>query len=258
MQLGEWVLLQDRRGRNYLFRLKEGGTFDSHRGSVSHQQILQAGWGRAVTTPQGERFTLHRPTLEDYLLHMPREATPTYPKDAATICFLLDLAPGFRVLEAGSGSGGLTLYLARAVGPSGQVWSYEARPKHLERARRNLSAFEDWGNVVWVEADLGTADKPHNSLDGIALDLMEPWSVLEAITPALKPDRFVVSYLPNITQVTTLLEHLQTTGLPYLHERTLEVLHREWDIRPPVAHPKFQQVGHTAFLVQLRKIERFS
>lgn len=254
MTYGDWALLQDRRGRTYLFRLKQGSSFNYHRGSIHHEAIVQAGAGKQIATPQGESFTIHRPTLEDYVLNMPREATPTYPKDAATICFLLDLAPGMRVLEAGSGSGGLTMYLARAVGPAGQVWSYEARPKHQAQARRNLSAFEDWGNVTWVEADLSKAELPPDSFDGIALDMMEPWTVLPAVTPALKPDRFLVCYLPNITQVVVLLEHLRVHHLPYLHERTLEVQHREWDIRPPIAHPRFQQVGHTAFLVQFRRI----
>jgi tRNA (adenine57-N1/adenine58-N1)-methyltransferase len=254
MTYGDWALLQDRRGRTYLFRLQEGGSFNYHRGSIRHQAIVQAGAGKQIATPQGESFTIHRPTLEDYLLNMPREATPTYPKDAATLCFLLDLAPGMTVLEAGSGSGGLTMYLARAVGPAGQVWSYEARTRHQERARRNVSEFEDWGNLIWVEADLAQAELEPNTFDGIALDMMEPWTVLRASTPALKPDRFLVCYLPNITQVITLLEYIKTQNLPYLLERTLEVLHREWEIRPPVAHPRFQQVGHTAFLVQLRRM----
>jgi tRNA (adenine57-N1/adenine58-N1)-methyltransferase catalytic subunit len=254
MTYGDWALLRDRRGRTYLFRLQEGATFSYHRGSIRHEAIVQAGAGRKIATPQGELFTIHRPTLEDYVLHMPRATAPTYPKDAATICSLLDLAPGMRVLEAGSGSGGLTLYLARAVGPTGQVWSYEARPRHLKRAKLNLSGFEDWGNVIWTEADLAQAELPPNAFDGVALDLMEPWKVLSSITPALKIDRFLVCYLPNLTQAITLLEHLQTQKLPYLLGRTLEVQHREWDLRPPIAHPKFQQVGHTAFLVQLRRL----
>ncbi len=251
---GDWVLLQDRRGRRYLFRLKEGGSFDFHRGSVRHTALAEAPFGSRIHAGQGEAFTLHRPTLEDYVLQMPREATPAYPKDAATICFLLDLAPGQRVLEAGSGSGGLTLFLARAVGPSGQVWSYETRQRHLEKAKRNLSAYEDWNNLTWALGDLAEAELEPASFDGIALDMMEPWLVLPNITPALKPDRCVVCYLPNITQVVTLLETLKTQELPYLHQGTLEVIHREWDVRPPVAHPKFQQVGHTAFLLHLRKL----
>ncbi|MER3479846.1 MAG: SAM-dependent methyltransferase [Meiothermus sp.] len=255
MRYGDWVLLQDRRGRKYLFRLKEGGSFDHHRGSLEHEEILRGGYGSRISLGSGEPFSIHRPALEDYVLHMPREATPTYPKDAAMMVLLLDLAPGMRVLEAGSGSGGLTMYLARAVGPGGQVWSYERKARHQERAKRNLAAFEDWGNVVWVQGDLSAVDNlVDNSLDGIALDLMEPWTVLENVVKALKPDRSVVTYLPNLTQVVTLLEEVKRAGWPLQHERTLEVMGRSWDLRPPIAHPDFQQVGHTAFLTQLRRI----
>lgn len=255
---GDWVLLQDRRGRKYLFRLKEGQSFDHHRGSVKHEEILRAGYGSRITLGNGEPFSVHHPTLEDYVLHMPREATPTYPKDAAMITFLLDLAPGMQVLEAGSGSGGLTLFLARAVGPGGQVWSYESKARHQERAKRNLAAYMDsretWGNVTFVLGDLREARLEPHSLDGVALDLMEPWTVLGNVVTALKVDRSVVAYLPNITQVVTLLEEVKQAGWPLQHERTLEVILRSWDVRPPIAHPDFQQVGHTAFLTQLRRL----
>ncbi|PZA07844.1 MULTISPECIES: tRNA (adenine-N1)-methyltransferase [unclassified Meiothermus] len=254
MRYGDWVLIQDRRGRKYLFRLKEGQSFDHHRGSLRHEEILRAGYGSRITLENGEPFSVHRPTLEDYALHMPREATPTYPKDAAMIAFLLDLAPGMQVLEAGSGSGGLTLFLARAVGPGGRVWSYESRERHQERAKRNLEAYETWGNVHFVLGDLREAKLEPQSLDGVALDLMEPWAVLGNVVPALKADRSVVAYLPNLTQVVALLEEIKRVGWPLRHERTLEVILRSWDVRPPIAHPNFQQVGHTAFLVQLRRI----
>lgn len=253
MDFGDLALLQDRQGRTYLFRLQEGGAFHYHRGLIRHEDLRAAGPGGRVVTPHGEVFTVHRPSLEEYVLKMPRATTPTYPKDAITLCLLLDLAPGMRVLEAGSGSGGLTLFLARAVGPTGQVYSYEVRPKHQTQAQRNLEAYEHWGNVVWVLADLAQSELPPAFFDAVALDMMEPWKVLPAVTPALKPDRFLACYLPNLTQVIALLQAIESQGLPYLHERTLEVLHREWDVRPPVAHPKFQQLGHTAFLVQLRR-----
>jgi tRNA (adenine57-N1/adenine58-N1)-methyltransferase len=256
MNFGDLVLLQDRRGRRYMFRLKEGGSFDTQRGSIRHQQLLGLSPGDGVATAQGEGFTLQRPTLEDYVLEMPREATPTYPKDAATMAFLLDLAPGMKVLEAGSGSGGLTLYLARAVGPGGQVWSLERSERHLHKAQHNQSQFEDWSNITWQLGKVEEAALPSDYFDGIALDLMEPWLALNNLAPALKPGRSLVAYLPNITQVVTLLEQIQSEQLPYQHGRTLEVIHREWDIRPPVAHPRFQQVGHTAFLVELRRTER--
>jgi len=248
---GELLLLKDSKGRAFLVRPRPGGVFHHHRGTVAHEALWQAGPGGRVATHLGEVLTVHRPTLEEYVLHMKRSATPTYPKDASAMVTLLDLAPGMRVLEAGTGSGGLTLFLARAVGEGGRVDTYEKRPHHLRQAVENIRAFFKGENVHFHQGSLEEAALEPEAYDGVALDLMEPWKVLEKATGALKPDRFLVAYLPNITQVLELVREAER--LPLSLERVLEVGWREWDLRPPVAHPRFQQVGHTAFLVSFRK-----
>ncbi|AEV16116.1 tRNA (adenine-N(1)-)-methyltransferase [Thermus sp. CCB_US3_UF1] len=248
---GEVFLLKDQKGRAFLVWLKEGGVFHHHRGTVPHEAIRKAGPGGQVRTHLGEVLSVHRPTLEEYVLHMRRSATPTYPKDASALVALLDLAPGMRVLEAGTGSGGLTLFLARAVGPEGWVESYEKRPQHLAQAQRNVRAFWRVENVRFHALSLEEAQLEGESFHGVALDLMEPWKVLPQAARALMPDRLLAAYLPNITQVLELVREAE--GLPLRLERVLEVAWREWEVRPPVAHPRFQQVGHTAFLVVFRK-----
>lgn len=248
---GELFLLKDAKGRAFLVRLKEGGVFHHHRGTVPHAAILQAGPGGKVRTHLGEELSVHRPTLEEYVLHMRRSATPTYPKDASALVALLDLAPGMRVLEAGTGSGGLTLFLARAVGPEGRVDTHEKRPHHLKQAVENIRAFWKIDNIRFHEGGLEEAPLEPEAYDAVALDLMEPWQVVAKATLALKPDRPLAAYLPNITQVLELLKGAE--GLPLRLERVLEVAWREWEVRLPVAHPRFQQVGHTAFLVVFRK-----
>ncbi|AFV76387.1 tRNA (adenine(58)-N(1))-methyltransferase TrmI [Thermus oshimai] len=244
-------LLKDGKGRAFLVRAKPGGVFHHHRGTVPHEAILEAGPGGRVKTHLGEELSVHRPSLEEYVLHMKRSATPTYPKDASAMVALLDLAPGMRVLEAGTGSGGLTLFLARAVGPEGLVDSYEARPQHLKQAEANVRAFWPHDNVRFHLKALEEAELEGEAYHGVALDLMEPWKVLPKAALALMPDRFLVAYLPNITQVLELVKGAE--GLPLRLERVLEVGWREWEIRLPVAHPRFQQVGHTAFLVVFRR-----
>ncbi len=253
MTYGDWALLLDTKGRKYLVRLKEGGRFSHHRGVVEHAAIVAAGPGGRVVTHKGEPLLVFGPSLEEYVLLMKRGATVTYPKDAAAMVMLLDLAPGMRVLEAGAGSGGLTLFLARAVGPGGEVTSYETRPAFLERAQANVQGF-GVGNVRFVLGDLAAAELPEAHYDAVALDLMEPWKVIAPATRALKPGRSLVLYLPNITQVVELVKAVREAGLPLWKERVLEVQHRGWDVRPPVAHPSFRQIGHTAFLVQLRRL----
>jgi len=247
------VVLVDSKGRRYLLRLEESGRFDHTFGGVSHQQILAAGYGGNVVTSKNASLRVLRPSLEDYVLLMKRGAAVTYPKDAAAIVMMLDLAPGERVLEAGSGSGGLALFLARAVGPAGKVVSYEKRPAFKARAEENVRA-RGVTNVIFKEGDLAKASLEPQSFDALALDLMEPWEVLENALPALKTGRKLVCYLPNITQVVHLLREIGERRLPARKLRVIEVAHREWDVRPPIAHPHFRQVGHTAFLAEFVKL----
>ncbi|WP_457633445.1 tRNA (adenine-N1)-methyltransferase [Oceanithermus desulfurans] len=251
LQPGDWVLLLDPKARRYLVRLMEGGRFGHHVGGVTHEQIMAAGYGGRVRTTKDAWLWVLRPSLEDYVLLMKRGATVTYPKDAAAIVLLLDLAPGERVLEAGSGSGALALFLARAVGPAGEVVSYERRADFLARARENVEA---WGtrNVDFRHGDLAEAALEPEGFDGVALDVMEPWKVLATAVRALKTGRSLVLYLPNITQVVQAVR--EAAGQPLLLRRVIEVGHRDWDVRPPVAHPHFRQVGHTAFLAQFTKV----
>ncbi len=253
MSREDLYLLTDSKGRKYLVRLRPGGRFSHHRGTVDHEAIRRAGPGGVVETHRGEPLFVSRPTLEDYVLLMPRAATVTYPKDASAMVMMLDLEPGMRVLEAGSGSGGLTLFLSRAVGEGGEVVSVERRPEFLKRAKNNVEA---WGaqNVRFVEGDLAEVELEEAGFDAVAIDLMEPWKVLGAVAKALKPGRRAVFYLPNITQVVELLKALPEH--PLKNERVIEVHHRGWDVRPPVAHPSFRQVGHTAFLVELSRVRQ--
>ncbi len=253
LEPGDLVVLLDPKGRRYLLRLEAGAHFGHHAGGVGHEQIMAAGYGGSVLTTKGAVLRVLRPTLEDYVLLMKRGAAVTYPKDAAAMVMMLDLAPGDRVLEAGSGSGGLSLFLSRAVGPGGRVVSYERRPAFKARAEANVRA---WGaeNVEFVLGELETAALEPESFDAVALDLMEPWLVLENATRALKTGRKLVCYLPNITQVVQLLEEIAARRLPLLKLRVLEVGHRDWDVRPPIAHPHFRQIGHTAFLAEFSKL----
>lgn len=248
---GDLAVLRDRKGRSWLIRLEDGGVFGHHRGEVRHEEIAAAGPGGTVRTGKAEPLRVGRPTLEEYVLLMSRAANVAYPKDAAAITMLLGLRPGQRVLEAGTGSGALTLHLAEAVGPSGQVHTVERRDAFSRRARKNV---EGWGvaNVRFEVGDLSDVELEPRSYDACALDMMEPWEVLDAVARAVVPGGGVAAVLPNLTQVTALAEEVRERS-GFGLQRTLEVHHREWDVRPPIARPRFQQVGHTAFVTLLRR-----
>lgn len=253
---GERALLIDGRGRRYLVTLVPGQHFHSHMGAVPHDELLGRDEGATVSTPSGARLVAFRPTLADYVLKMRRGAQVVYPKDVGLILVYADVFPGARVLEAGTGSGALTLALARAAGPDGVVVSYEARPDHHERAVANV---ESWyqalgGKPENLELRLGDVfdgPEPGEEFDRLVLDLPEPWHALGAAAAALVPGGIACCYLPTVPQVAQTVEALRAGGFGEV--QTMEGLVRTWNVDGPSVRPDHRMVAHTGFLVFARK-----
>ena len=249
---GERIILLDSRGRRYLIRLLTGGQFHYHAGIVPHDLVIGSDEGAAVHSTTGATLVCLRPRLADFVLKMTRGAQVIYPKDLGAILIHADIAPGSRVLEAGTGSGALTMALARATGPEGAVVSYELRDDHHARARENLEQF--FGKVpAWVDLRVGDVRDvagTGESFDRLLLDLPEPWGVLDTAGKALPPGGIVCAYLPTTGQIQELVAAL--------HERrwgqieTFEVLHRSWHVTPRSVRPDHRMVGHTGFLTIAR------
>jgi tRNA (adenine57-N1/adenine58-N1)-methyltransferase len=138
---GDQVQLTDPKGRMHQIVLSPGGTFHTHRGALSHDDLIGQPEGSVVTASSGTAYVALRPLLADYTLAMKRGATIVYPKDAAQILAYADVFPGARVLEAGAGSGALSCWLLRAVGPDGELVSFEARADFAEIARENVRKY---------------------------------------------------------------------------------------------------------------------
>jgi tRNA (adenine57-N1/adenine58-N1)-methyltransferase len=151
---GDQVQLTDPKGRMHQIVLSAGGTFHTHRGSLSHDDLIGRPEGSVVTASSGTAYVALRPLLADYTLAMKRGATIVYPKDAAQILAYADVFPGARVLEAGAGSGALSCWLLRAIGPDGELVSFEARPDFAEIARENVRKY--FGEVpAWWRLETG-------------------------------------------------------------------------------------------------------
>src|SRR4029079_5484612 len=183
--LGDRVQLTDAKGRHYTMLLTPGGEIHTHRGIIALDAVLGLPEGSVVKSTSGDQLLVLRLLLVDYVMSMPRGAQVIYPKDAAQIVHEGDIFPGARVLEAGAGSGALTLSLLRAVGPEGRVVSYEVRDDHAEHASRNVATFfggppDNWDLVI---ADV--ADYSGPEVDRVVLDMLAPWEVLGGIADAL-------------------------------------------------------------------------
>jgi tRNA (adenine57-N1/adenine58-N1)-methyltransferase len=255
-QPGERVVLIDARDRRYMITLGTNKQFHSHMGTVEHDELIGASEGTTVRTSGGGRLLAFRPTLSDYVVKMRRGAQVVYPKDIGLILVYADIFPGASVLEAGTGSGALTLALARAVGASGAVISYELRADHHARAVENIAAWYDslGDKPENLELRLGDVFEgvSEDRLDRMVLDLPEPWRTIGTTTESLAPGGILCCYLPTIPQVQETVEAMRRTGFGLL--TTLEGLVRTWNVEGASVRPDHRMVAHTGFLVVGRKL----
>jgi tRNA (adenine57-N1/adenine58-N1)-methyltransferase len=250
---GERVILLDGRGRRYLVRLEDGGVFHYHGGAVPHGLVIGSSEGVTVHSTTGAPLVCFRPRLADFVLKMGRGAQVIYPKDLGPILLYADVFAGARVLEAGTGSGALTIALARAVGPEGRVVSYETRPEFQDVARENLEQF--FGKVpAWVElrpADVREAGASGERFHRLLLDLPAPWEVLPSVAAALVPGGLVCGYLPTTGQVQSLVLDLERADFAEIE--TFEILLRTWHVTARSVRPDHRMVAHTGFITVARK-----
>lgn len=248
---GEKALLVDSKGRRYLVSLTEEGEFHTHAGVTPHREIIGRSEGAEVRSSSGARYVAMRPTLADFVLAMPRGAQVIYPKDLGPMLMLADIFSGAHVLEAGVGSGALSMTMLRA---GARVTGYEIRPDFAVRARRNVESFLGNGAPYRVEERDVYEGIDESGVDRVVLDLPEPWRVVKHAEAALRPGGILVSYLPSIVQVGQLHEALAASAFAMV--RTVEVLERSWHVEGASVRPDHRMVAHTGFLTSARLLAR--
>jgi tRNA (adenine57-N1/adenine58-N1)-methyltransferase len=254
LQDGEQVLVIDQRGKRHLLFLRKSETFHSDRGWIAHDAIIGQPEGSWVRSSMGLRYLALRPTLAEFVLEMPRGAQVIYPKDLAMILFWADIYPGSRVLEAGMGSGALTLALLRAVGPDGRVITYEQRDEFARRALANIHM--RMGEVTTLTVRLGPVEDglaDEAPVDRVLLDLPEPWKLADAVARVLRPGGIFLSYVPTIIQSHQTSETLSRDRQWALVE-TFETMFRPWNIDGQSVRPFHRMVAHTGFITVARRV----
>jgi tRNA (adenine57-N1/adenine58-N1)-methyltransferase catalytic subunit len=244
---GERALFIDRKERRYLVTLKTGGQFHTHAGFVMHDAVIGTSEGTRVETGSGAGFIVVRPSLTDFVLKMPRGAQVVYPKDIGAILVGADIHPGAVVLEAGTGSGALTLGLLRAVGDLGKVITYDLRPEFAAKARANIESFLGKlpGSLQMRDGDVTEAEVGE-MVDRIVLDMPEPWRVMSVAQRWLRRGGVFTSYVPSITQVSQTTDALRDTG--FIDVVTTETLVRTWHVEGQSVRPDHRMVAHTGFI----------
>ena len=253
LQPGDPVMLVSPDRKVRIIFLEPGRRVETHHGVIAHDELIGQPAGRVVHTHKGYPYLVLEPSTADLIQHLKRRTQIIFPKDAAYILLRLNVYAGRRVIEAGTGSGGLTLALARAVQPTGHVYSYEERPEHQALARRNVASLGLDAYVTWHVRNIGEGFL-EREVDALFLDVRTPWEYIAQAQEALKPGGFFGALVPTTNQVSQLVEALYHHGFV-----TVEV--EELLLRPykPVAarlRPEDRMVAHTGYLVFARTAEK--
>jgi len=255
---GDRVQLTGPRGRLNTVTLQAGGEFHTHRGVVKHDTIIGRPDGTVVTATNGDAYLALRPLLSDFVMSMPRGAAIVYPKDAAQIIALADIFPGATVVEAGVGSGALSLWLLRAVGPGGRLLSYERREEFATVARANVAAFlgaepPNWSVTIGDLSEVLPTTTQPATVDRVVLDMLAPWECLDAASTALTPGGVLLCYVATVTQLSRVAEAIRATG-DFTEPDASETIVRGWHVEGLAVRPDHRMVGHTGFLITARRL----
>ena len=251
---GDRIQLTDPKGKLYSFTITPGKEWHTHKGWITHDDLIGMPEGSVVSTTAGLKFTAFKPLLADYVLTMPRGATIVYPKDAAMIIALADVYPGARVLEAGVGSGALTISLLRAVGVQGTVHSVERRSDFAEKALSIVENYfsgrpSNWTLTVGDLQDQVVSDE----YDRVILDMLAPWECVDLASRALRPGGVFMAYVATTTQLSVTAEALKADGR-FTEPESSETIVRGWHHEGLAVRPQQRMIGHTGFLIQSRKM----
>jgi tRNA (adenine57-N1/adenine58-N1)-methyltransferase len=251
---GDRIQLTDPKGKLYSFTITPGKEWHTHKGWIVHDELIGLPEGSVVSTTAGLKFTAFIPLLSDYVLSMPRGATIVYPKDAAMIIGVADVYPGAHVLEAGVGSGALSLSILRAVGSEGSLDSFERREDFAEIARSNVSNYfgllpQQWSLTVGSVQDIDS----EKVYDRVILDMLAPWECVEMAAKVLRPGGVFLAYVATTTQLSAIAEALKGDG-HFTEPESSETIVRGWHHEGLAVRPQQRMIGHTGFLIQSRRM----
>jgi tRNA (adenine57-N1/adenine58-N1)-methyltransferase len=253
-KVGDRVQLTDAKGKMHTITLQLNQEWHTHNGWLVHNEVVGLPEGSVVETTGGLKFLAFKPLLADYVLAMPRGATIVYPKDAAMILGLADIAPGVSVLEAGVGSGALSISLLRAVGSKGSVDSFEKREEFATIATKNVNQYFGESPSNWNLELVAVQDFNHvKQYDRVVLDMLAPWECIDMASKVLVPGGVFIAYVATTTQLSQTAEAIKASAC-FTEPESSETIVRGWHHEGLAVRPQHRMIAHTAFLIMARRL----
>lgn len=253
IQFGDTVLFSARDRQTFIRTLQADQHLQTHFGVIQYNDLVGLPYGTQVQTHLGKGMFVLQPSLDDIILSLHRETQILYPKDMGYLLMKMNLLPGMQVIEAGTGSGALTLLLGLLVGEEGRVYSYERKASNQRLAARHARRFGVAQRIEFIERDIAEGFDQQEA-HALFLDVPDPAAYLPQARQALRGGGFLGALVPTVNKMTLLLEQLYHGMWYYLQAE--EVLLRGWKTTPSRVRPDDQMVGHTGFLVFARAVQR--
>lgn len=251
VKAGDNVLVYLTSKKKWLVRAKADEKLHTHLGYIDLGSVIGKEYGSSVETSLGERLWILKPTIVDLILKAERRTQIVYPKDLGMVVAMTGISSGAIVVEAGTGSGALTTFIANLVKPEGHVFSYEIRPEFIEIAKRNIdrAGLSNFVTIKQADAKKGFDEK---DVDAVIIDVGDPWTLVRVAWEALKGGGIIASVSPTMNQVEKLVSELIDAG--FVSIESLELMLRGLEARIGMTRPSMRMIGHTAYLTFARKI----
>lgn len=237
--------------KRLLMRLQAGEVQHTHRGLIHHDDLIGQPLGVELTTHLGHPFVVLPPSLHDVIMSIRRISQIVYPKEIGYILLKLNVGPGSRVVECGTGSGALAIALAHAVRPDGRVYSYDRRDDMLCVATKNLANAGLLDAVELKKRDMAEGFDERD-VDALFLDVRTPWQYLHRVWQALAEGGFFGAIVPTTNQVSELVAGLGEQG--FSDVEVCELLLRFYKPVAARLRPTDRMVAHTGYLIFARRL----
>jgi tRNA (adenine57-N1/adenine58-N1)-methyltransferase len=246
IKAGDMILIHLDEKREYMVQAREELRLSSDLGEILIKDLIGKPYGFVGKTHLDRLFFCLKPSLSDLMMKVKRNTTVVYPKDLGYLLLETSIGPGSRVIEVGTGSGALTLVLARITAPDGKVYSYERKEEFSQNAKKNLERYGLGKNVEFFVRDVGLDGFTETDADAVFIDVPEPWDIVPKAAVALKGGHHTVSWSPNVEQVQKTVDAMKANHFTRIN--TVEIIMRDLLVRERGIRPREHGITHTAYL----------